>query len=353
MDKKVRIGIIGIGFMGSTHFHIHQANPKAEVVAIADVDEKKRSGDWSGIIGNIGGFNNDNVDLSSVKVYEDAMELIANSDIDMVDICVPTFLHHKYAMAALKAGKHVHLEKPIARNSDEAKELVATAQESNSLFSVGLCVRFWPEYRHAWELYKSGEAGKLISATFKRVSPSIAGNAWEDWFMKSELSGGSLLDLHLHDADEVVYFFGNPKKVSSFASKGFRSDANGVDHSMTIYDYGNGALVTAEGGWDPAPATPFEMSFQIVCEKATIRLSETGYKVIWEDGKIDEPKPASDALPTGWHVELDYFLDCIINNKKPEDYIKLQEMLDGIALVEAEQKSIDTGSTVEVNYPKA
>ena len=352
MEEKVKIGIIGIGFMGSTHFHIHQANPKADVVAIADVDKDKREGNWSKIIGNIGGFNNDNVDLSSVKTYEDGMDLIADPNVEMVDICVPTFLHKKYAIAALKAGKHVHLEKPIALNVEDAKEIIETAKETDKLFSVGLCVRFWPEYRHAWELYKSGKIGKLVSATFKRISPNISGNAWENWFMNSELSGGSLLDLHLHDTDEVIYFFGNPKKVSAFGSKGFRSDENGIDHSMTIYHFDDGTLVTAEGGWDPAAATPFEMSFQIVCEKATIRLSETGYKVIWEDGKVEEPKPAQEDLPTGWHVELNYFLDCIINNKQPTDYISKQEMVDAIAIIEAEKKSIDSGSTTEVNYHK-
>jgi predicted dehydrogenase len=350
MDNKIRIGIIGIGFMGSTHYHIHKANPKAEVVAIADVDERKRNGDWSSIIGNIGGFNNENVNLEGVKAYENGLDLIADSNVDMVDICVPTFLHKKFAVAALKAGKHVHLEKPIARTLEEAKEIVAVAEKAESLFSVGLCIRFWPEYRHAWELFKSGKIGKLVSATFKRVSPSIAGNAWEDWFMKEELSGGSLLDLQLHDIDEVIYFFGKPKKVTSFGSKGFRSDSNGIDHAISVYDFGDGTLVSTEGGWDPAPATPFEMSFQIVCEKATLRLSETGYKVIWDDGTIEEPKPALENLPTGWHVELDYFLDCIINNKKPKDYINKEDMINSITLVEAVKESINNSKTIEVVY---
>ena len=348
--EKVKIGIIGIGFMGSTHYHIHKSNSKAEVVAIADVDERKLKGDWSSIVGNIGGFDNNNIDLTSVKTYKDGMELIADPDVETVDICVPTFLHEKYAVAALKAGKHVHLEKPIARNLTEAKNIVETAKKSGRKFSVGMCIRFWPEYRHAWELYKSGKIGKLVSATFKRVSPNIAGNAWEDWFMKSELSGGSLLDLHLHDIDEVINFFGKPDKVSAFGSKGFRSDSEGIDHAVAVYDFGNGTLVTTESGWDPASATPFEMSFQIVCENATIRLSETGYKIIWEDGTVEEPKPASEDFPTGWHVELDYFLNCIINNENPDKYLDYDDMISGIALVEAAKKSIDNGETVKVNW---
>jgi predicted dehydrogenase len=350
--KKVKIGIIGIGFMGSTHFHIHKANTNAEVVAIADVDEKKLTGDWSGIIGNIGGFDNKNVDLSNIKTYKDGLDLIADPNVDMVDICVPTFLHEKYAVAALKAGKHVHLEKPIARNLNEAKNIVETANSSKGFFSVGMCIRFWPEYRHAWELYKSGKIGKLVSATFKRVSPSIAGNAWEDWFMKEELSGGSLLDLQLHDIDEVINFFGKPDKVTGFGSKGFRSDAEGIDHAVIVYDFNDGTLVSTEGGWDAAAATPFEMSFQIVCEKATIRLSETGYKVIWEDGTVEEPKPASEKLPTGWHVELDYFVNCIINNTAPDKYIGYDDMIAGIELVEAAKKSINNKETINIKWNK-
>ncbi len=350
MSKKIRIGIIGIGFMGSTHYHIHKANRKAEVVAIADVDRRKLEGDWSSIVGNIGGFDNDNIDLSTVKTYDDAMNLIADPDIDMVDICVPTFLHKKYAVAALKVNKHVHLEKPIARNLSEAKEIIAVAEKTKSFFSVGMCIRFWPEYRYAWELYKSNKIGKLVSATFKRISPSIAGNAWEDWFMNSNLSGGALLDLHLHDIDEVLYFFGKPQKVSSFGTKGFRSDEEGIDHAISIYDFGNGTFVTTEAGWESAPATPFEMSFQIVCEKATIRLSETGYKIIWEDGTIEEPTITMEDLPTGWHVELNYFLDCIIHNKEPKDYISYYDMINSIKIVEATKKSIDSGKSVEINW---
>lgn len=350
MNKKIRVGIIGIGFMGSTHFHVYKTNPKAEVIAIADIDKRKLNGDWSSIVGNIGGFDNENINLKSIKTYEDGMDLISDPDIDMVDVCVPTFLHKKYVLAALEAGKHVHIEKPIARNLSEAKEIVAAAKKAKSFLALGMCIRFWPEYRYAWELYKSNKIGKLISATFKRVSPSIAGNAWEDWFMNSNLSGGSLLDLHLHDIDEVLYFFGKPNKVSSFGSKGFRSDEEGIDHAISIYDFGDGTLVTTEAGWDPAPVTPFEMSFQIVCEKATIRLSETGYKIIWEDGTIEEPKPATEGFPTGWHVELNYFLDCIINNKEPEDYISYDDMIAGIAIVEAAKKSIDSGHSVEIDW---
>ncbi len=350
MGNKVKVGIIGLGFMGTTHFRIHDQLGKSEIIDVADVDERKIMGDWSSVVGNIGDSDNSKpVDMSCIKTYTDAMELIDNPEIDMVDICVPTYLHEKYVLAALKSGKHVLCEKPIGRTFLEAKRITAEAEKSDKFFMNGLCVRYWPEYRHAWELYSSGKLGKVISATFKRVSPSIHGNSWQDWFMKSELSGSALLDLHLHDTDLVRYFFGRPVSVTSFGAEGFRSD-KGIDHVVTNYDFGDGSLVMAEGGWDPAKTTPFEMSFQIVCEKGTIRFSELGYKVMYEDGRIEEPKPASENLPTGWHVEIDYFLSSILNGTKPDKYLSTAEIRDSMAIIEAEELSIKEKRTVIIDY---
>ena len=350
MSKKVKIGIIGLGFMGTTHFQIHQKLGKSEIVAVADVDAKKLTGDWSDVVGNIGDFDYSKpINMGGIKTYSDALDLIKDPDVEMVDICVPTYLHEKYATAALKNNKHVLCEKPLGRNLDDAVIITEEAEKSSKYFSNGLCVRYWPEYRHAFELYTSGKIGKVKSAVFKRVSPSIHDNSWEDWFMKEKLSGGALLDLHLHDTDLVRYFFGKPISVTSFGLKGFRSDS-GIDHVITNYDFGDDTLIVSEGGWDAAKAAPFEMSFQIVCEKGTIRLSEQGYKIIHEDGRIEEPKPATEELPTGWHVEIDYFLSCIINNEKPDKYLSTAEMRESIAIIEAEELSIKEKRSVRIEY---
>ncbi len=350
MAKKIRVGIIGLGFMGSTHFRIYQNNEKSEVVAVADVDENKLKGDWSSIWGNIGeGDNTKPVNLSGIRSYTDGLELIKDPNIDVVDICTPTYEHKKHISAALKAGKHVISEKPFARTSKEAKEIVQLAKTSKKFLMIGMCVRFWPEYQYAYRAVKSGALGKVISATFKRISPNISGDAWNNWFMTSTNSGGAILDLHLHDVDFVRYMFGRPKSVTAFGLKGFRTDT-GIDHVVARYEYINGPLIVLEGGWAPAKGTPFEMSFQIVCEKGTIRLSESGFKVIYENGKIEEPKPASENLPTGWHVELNYFLDCIQRNIQPNEYYTLDELIDSLKLVEVEEKSITLNKTICVKY---
>ena len=337
--KKVRIGLIGLGFMGTTHFRIHRANPKCVIAAISDVDAKKLKGDISAVVGNIG--NDDNtkpLDLKGVKVYADAMDLIADPEIDMVDICVPTAYHTKYVVAALKAGKHVFCEKPLCRKPEELKAIAAAAKGAKGFLNFGLCVRAWPEYRNAWEYYKSGKAGKMLSATFKRISPGVKGNSWKDWYMDGAISGGAMLDLHVHDADEVNYFFGKPKKVTSFGANIVSKGA--IDHVVTVYDYGDGTLVTSEGGWEQSKAATFEMSFNIVCEKATIKLDQTGYGIYLNSGKVVKPKLDVKAGPTGWHQELKYFVDSILKGKKPEKYQTVESVIDSMKIVFAEMKSI-------------
>jgi predicted dehydrogenase len=348
MSKKVKVGIIGLGFMGITHFRIYQSNPKAEVVAIADVDLAKLKGDISSIITNIGdGDNSKPLPLDGIKTYTDAMDLIQDPDVELVDICAPVYMHRKYAILALKLNKHVLCEKPLGSNRDDAEAIVAASEKSNGFLMVGMCIRFWPEYKYASELIKSGKAGKVISATFKRLSPNISGNSWENWFMKADLSRGAIYDLHLHDTDIIRSFFGMPSAVTSFGVKGVRSD-KGIDHVVTRYDFGDDLLVVAEGGWDASKSTPFEMSFQIVCENMTIRFSETGYKICKEDGTVETPSVADPSLPTGWHGEIDYILNGILSNKDPQDAAPLHEILDSIKIVEAEIASVNKKETVQI-----
>ena len=350
MAKKVKVGIIGLGFMGTTHYGIYKSNSKAEITAIADVDAAKRKGDISKVNGNIGGGDNSKpLDLTGIKTYADGMKLINDPDVDVVDICVPTFLHCQYAVAALKAGKHVFCEKPLARNVKEAGAILAEARKSDKFFSLGMCIRYWPEYSYARELYQSGKLGKLRSATFTRLSPSIAGNAWKNWFMDGRLSGGALLDLHLHDADAVRFFFGRPQTVTAFGTS-CRSSDGAMDHVITNYDFGDGTLVAAEGGWAAAKGVPFEMSFQIICEKATILFNAAGFKIYYENGRVEAPKPANPALPTGWHEELDYFLGCVQKNQRPDKFITMDEMLDSMKIITAEQQSADKRKTVKIKY---
>ena len=345
--KKIRIWIIGLGFMGSTHFRIYGDMNNAQVVALADVDERKRRGDISSVVGNIGTADNSKpLDLEGINVYESGFDLINDPAVEMVDICCPTPYHADLIVAALAAGKHVFSEKPFARNLEQAAKIEAAAKNAKTFLNFGMCVRAWPEYRYAYELFKSGACGKLRSATFRRLSPDINGDTWDNWFMDGKRSGGALLDMHLHDTDEVVYFFGRPKAVSSSGVN--IVSQSGIDHVITVYHFDNDTLVEAEGSWGATKQTPFEMSFQIICEKAVIRLMSEGFKIYWRDGRIETPQVEAT---TGWHKELQYFVDCVQNGVKPDKYQTFDSVLDAFKVVVTEQQSVDAGGKrIEIQY---
>lgn len=346
--KKIGIGLIGLGFMGSTHFRIYEAMENARIAALADVDPVKRRGDVSKVVGNIGSADNSKpLNLEGVNVYESGFDLINDPSVDIVDICCPTPFHADYIVAALKAGKHVFAEKPFARNLEQAEKIAEAAKNAKTYLNFGMCVRAWPEYRYTYEQYKAGAFGKMRSATFRRLSPSIAGDAWDNWFMDGKRSGGALLDMHLHDTDEVCYFFGRPKAVTSVGANSIISNG-GTDHVITFYHYDDGTLVEAEGSWAATRGTPFEMTFQIICEKATIRLMSEGFKIYWNDGRVESPKVEAT---TGWHKELAYFVDCVQDGVTPDKYQTFDSVLDSFKVIMAEQDSVDAnGKRIEIKY---
>jgi predicted dehydrogenase len=346
MKDRVRVGIAGLGFMGTTHWNIHRASDKTRIVAAADVDPKKRAGDIAAVSGNIGDGAAARLDLGGVTMYDDVSRMIDDPNVDLVDLCVPTPLHARYVIEALAKGKHVLSEKPLARTLAEAKAIETAVAQASTFHMTGMCVRFWPEYRHAHDMVTSGKLGRVRTATFRRLSPSVDGNAWQNWFMKAELSGGALLDLHLHDVDFIRHLFGRPRAVQAFGLRGVRSDA-GIDHVHARYDFGDDRLIVAEGGWCAPKGIPFEMSFQIIGERATARLSETGYRVVYEDGRIEQPK---FDIPTGWHAEIEHMATCILSNKRPDDIVPIDGVVDAIAIAEAEARSIEAGTPVVIQY---
>ena len=180
MAGKIKVGIIGLGFMGTTHFDIYRSSGKAGVVAVADTNAVKLRGDISSVVGNIGGGNNKSLDLDGVSVYADGMELINDPAVELVDICLPVFLHKKFALAAINAGKHVLCEKPLAMNSADTAEIVAAAKNYNKCFMTGMCVRFWPEYRY--KKFRKGQNAIFV------IEAELPLSSMKQWF-ESVLTG--------------------------------------------------------------------------------------------------------------------------------------------------------------------
>ncbi len=338
----IRVGLAGIGFMGFSHYEAHMKNPKVKLAAIADYNTKKLAGDWSSIGGNLGAGPNGNRDLSGIKTYENYMDMINDPDIDMIDICMPTDLHAEVAIAALNAGKHVFLEKPMARNSKQAQAIADAAARARGYFMVGHCIRFWPEYRLTFDMIKSRKFGKVREVFLRRVAnpPTYAD---KNWFMNGKRSGGGILDLHIHDVDYALYLCGIPDKVYAWGEKGPSKE---VDIVHAGYDYDNGPHVTIIGGWSYHAPFPFNMEFCIRTDKATFHYDMTSGKpfTVYTEGKEIVPElPAG----SGWSTELEYFVNCIETKKKPK-IITAASSLESVKMVEAELKSIEKGKIIVI-----
>lgn len=255
----VKVGLIGLGFMGRMHFGCYGKNPDAQVVAISDTDPAKLAGAGGG--GNIAGAG-DALDLTGVAVYADYRELLANPEIDAVDICLPTRLHAALTIEALRAGKHVLCEKPMAFTVEECREMEAAAKESGKQLLIGHCLRYWPHYVEAQKMIASGEFGKPLYARFHRFSGVPH---WSNWLVDGSQSGGAVLDMHIHDVDTALWWFGKPDAISAkgIVVKGMPAV---VDAAWT---YNDGPVVELHGSWD-INGGGFKMEFHVILETGSI-----------------------------------------------------------------------------------
>jgi predicted dehydrogenase len=330
----VRIGLIGLGFMGRMHIGAYSKLDGANIVAVADKDEKRASGDLSGGWGNIGGAA-ESLDMTGVHGTTDFKELIALDEVDLVDICVPTPMHEELAIAALEAGKHVMCEKPLALDSASAQRITDAAAKSPGYLMPAMCMRFWPHWAWLKEAVDEGRFGRPLAATFRRVAPMPPG-----WFSDGESSGGALIDLHIHDTDFINYVWGTPKAVFS---QGYTKTSGKTDHVVTQFQYdGDNApiIVEAEGGWCMAEGFDFTMRYTVNFENATadFDIGREQPLILSREGKAEPIEFEGD----GYFKEIEYMVDCLNSGREPS-IITAADATESIRIAEAEQRSIDNG----------
>jgi predicted dehydrogenase len=302
----IKTAVVGLGFMGQTHFGCYRNNPAAQLIAVGDINpEKLVSG--AKVAGNIGA--NEALDLSDVKTTADIQSLIDDPEIDLIDFCVPTREHARFTIAALEAGKHVLCEKPLAWSTEECDAVIAAQQKSGKSLLIGHCLRFWPQYVKANELIQSGELGEIAYVRFTRAGGAPT---WSDWLMDGSRSGGAVLDMHVHDVDTALWWFGKPTSIST---TGLIQDGLPLKVDAT-WTYENGPLVHIHGGWD-RNSNNFAMAFEIVGTQASL---------YWDSSKGEAMQLYKGGEATtievegtmAYQAEIDYFLECIQNGKAPE-----------------------------------
>ncbi len=351
----VRIGLIGIGFMGMTHFEGARKLQGGRIAAIATRSENKLRGDWSDIQGNFGPRGSANVDLTGMTKYTDHRALLKDANIDLVDICLPTDQHEPVVLEALAAGKHVLVEKPIAIDLAAADRMVAAAKKAKRLLMVAQVLPFFPEFRFARQTIESGKYGKLRSAFFRRV---ICQPDWSADMSDFKKLGGWGIDLHIHDNHYIGLVCGVPRAVFS---RGILMEQL-VNHVSTQYLYDDPEkTVTCISGGIAAKGLKFAHSFELLLERATLQYDAGTYGSDWvvnrpltlitDDGQVTTPTPAptpggSDGC-AAFTDEQQEAVDAVQSGKEPPT-LNGQLARDALKLCHAEAESIASGKPVTV-----
>jgi len=330
----VRVGLVGVGFMGQQHFNIYEGMEGAQVVAVCDKLAERVAPQAPSIGGNIGEATE--LDLSAQARYLCFDEMLDAGGFDVVDVCTPTPLHAEMTAKALAAGNHVICEKPMARSLQQCDAMIAAAEQAGRLLFIAQCIRFWPEYEVLARMIAAGELGEVRWARFVRQSPT-PGWASEGWLMDPEQSGGALLDLHIHDVDLILSVFGTPNAVVARAMNIVSAGA-AVDHVETSYLYDD-LVCTAQGGWVFPGSFPFEMGFQVLGTRGLLEFSLAKDPVLRFYPTEGEPYTPEYEGGTGYDNELAYFVECIEAGQAPER-VTPRSARESVRIVMAEADSI-------------
>ncbi len=347
----VRIGIIGIGFMGYTHFEAAKKLAGGQVTAISTRDEKKLAGDWTSIQGNFGPRAG-HVDVSGLKTYNDYKELLADPEIDLVDICLPPDLHEAVALEAIAAGKQTLVEKPISIELDSANRMVEAAEKAGVPLMVAQVLPFFPEFQYAAECVRSGRFGKLRAAHFRRV---ICQPDWSSDMSDFRKLGGWGIDLHIHDNHFISLICGVPNAVFS---RGILQDGY-VNHVHTQYIYDDPELaVSAISGGIAGKGLQFAHGYELYFQEATVAFSAGTLGGEWvvdrpltvfnQEGQLDHPELNAG---TEWCAAFTNELQAAVNGVESGETPHLLSgtlARDALKLCYAEAESIAVGEIVSL-----
>ncbi len=331
----VNVGIIGLGFMAATHLRAYRQVEGARILGLCNPSGRHLDGDFSNVSGNVGATDPVKLEMQGIQAARHFADLLANPEIHLIDICAPTRAHHELCLAALRAGKHVLCEKPLARTPKLAREIAEAAAHAKSFFMPAMCLRFWPEWRWLQQAIKDGKYGGVLAARFRRVAEP-PGWGQQNFFNGAE-SGGALLDLHIHDTDFVQFCFGRPKAV--FAT-GYAKFSGAIDHVVTQYQFASGMSVHAEGSWAMTPGFGFSMAYTVNFERATadydlargaeaLRLFEAG----------QPPRTVLCEGPDGYVRELRHIVEAI-QTGKPPSIVTARDAVSAVEICQAEERSV-------------
>lgn len=320
----LRIGLIGAGYAARHHARALQRLSEmglARLTAVFSRDFRRAE------------------DLARRYGAEFCPELSAfwGTDIDAVDICTPTPTHAEYALEAIRRGKHVLVEKPIARSMKEAQAMVDAAERAGVIFMVAHEQRFEPDCRRAWELVRAGVLGRLRMARQVIAGPYPEWST-DDWFADFRQSGGPLLDLAIHSLDYFNWLFGGPP-VRVYAI-GARRRLPFEDHTVALLRYPDGGLAWVEASWAMPRGSPLVVRTELIGTEGVLQWDSAGIASLqlWKEG--GEAQMWAPTSLDGFTAEILHFVECVRGGIPPE--VRGEEAIEALRTALAAIVSLET-----------
>jgi len=313
--RKLGVAVIGTGFWGKNHARVYTELAETDLIAICDINaERARS-----VAKQFG-----------VKPYVNTGSLLKNKDIEAVSICTWSTCLAKEALKALRAGKHVLVEKPMAADSRQAQKLLQTAEKEALHLTVGFLMRFIPGLQHIERAVKDRTVGELVCATSKRVSqwPERIGDV------------GVVKDTAIHDIDVVRYIF-NEDPIAVYGKTGNMAHTKFEDYTQLMLTFEGGKTAFIESNW----LTPYKTRTLVVTgSKAIMKLDYITQELTIENEKetLQPRYPVKEPLK----LELQNFAKVILEKEKP--LVTGEDGLKALRIAEAALKSSVTGRVVKL-----
>lgn len=346
-DNMLRAAIAGVGFMGWIHYLAYQRSSQVMLDAFCSRNPEKRAGDWSSIRGNFGPPG-EKIPLHGLKVYQSLEEILADPDIDLVDICLPPAMHVEAACKAFEAGKHVLCEKPLGLNTEDCDKILAAAQKANRQALVAQVLPYMGEFQFAYQAALDQSHGKPRRAHFKRI---ISPPDWIPDFYEADRVGGPLIDLHVHDAHFVRLLFGMPRRVMCSAE--MKEGRVKFCHTLMEFDEA-GVIVGTSSGVSDQTARPFCHGFEVQFEEATMQFELSAHQqgvdtmpllVLGKDGQVTKPELEGADEVSAFTAEIDDAATSI-REGKPEARLDALAARDAIHICQCLQDSAESGEWV-------
>lgn len=323
--KRLRIGIAGAGGQGKTHLSNCLRLKNVEVVAIADRSK----------------FTLSKISGLGIRTYSDHQEMIGKEKLDAVIIALPNFLHENCSTLAAEMGCDILIEKPLARNTQETKQIAHRVGKNGVRLMVGMCQRFIASCQRLKREIDAGTLGHIDFASgLFFTGPFFEGRRVSKWmFDPLKIGGGALLDTGCHLIDLFLWFFGNPHSVVGYTESSFNLGYD--DYAEVMMRFENGVNALAAVSWRTRiPCYRIEVVGEYgrrVALSKRFGLFDVGLRkalLSFVKENIVQRIKGRPLLPLGeeYYKELDYFVKCILNDERPKpdanDWLKVSEIID-------------------------